>query len=269
MELSHTYHSKRGEMQYHLSGEGPPIILIMGYLAKAYAWRIQVEALSPHYQVLCFDHYGVGDSKGKPALSMSTFAEDCLDLMQYVGWDKAHVIGVSMGGMIAQHIALHSPQSVASLTLIVTHAGGVTAIIPPLKGLPLFLRAQTAPSPSKRIEALMELLIPDEVRAQRSRRELLAGLSQDFIPKPPIATRLRHFWAIFRHNVRKRLSDIRCPTLIVKAGHDLLVNPKGSDTLYEGITHSELFYVEVAGHGMIRQKDTGLNDRILKHLSQV
>ena len=241
MELSHTYHSERGEMQYYLSGEGPPVLLIMGYLARAYAWRIQVEALSPHYQVLCFDHYGVGHSKGKPANHMSTFAEDCLNLMRHVGWDQAHVIGVSMGGMIAQHMALQSPDSVASLTLLVTHAGGIKAMIPPFKGLPLFLRAQLASSPSKRVEALMELLIPDEIRSQRPRRELLAGLSQDFTPKPPAATRARHFWAIFRHDIRKRLSEINCPTLIVKAGHDLLVNPKGSDTLHEGITQSELF----------------------------
>ena len=111
------------EIHFGLRGTGTPVLLVMGFMARGRAWRSQIEALSRHHQVLWFDHRGVGDSPGPAACSMKEFAEDGLALMDHLKWDRAHVIGISMGGMISQEIAVTAPHRVISLSLIVTHYG--------------------------------------------------------------------------------------------------------------------------------------------------
>ena len=258
--------TSRGQVACYVQGEGPPVLFIIGYLARWSAWETQIEAFSPVFKTLAFDHIGLGESTGEPAQSMQDFAQDCFELITHFNWQKVHVVGVSMGGMIAQEFALTYPQHVQSLTLIVTHPGGFRNLLPPLKGWPLFLKAQWAQNPRKRLDHLSRLLIPPARLAQLDRNRVHQQLTREFLPRPPSYVRLSHMKAIIKHNTRKRLSSLTSPTLIIQAQKDLLVHPKGSLRLHTLIPHSQLLSFAEAGHGVIRQVPSLINDPLLRFL---
>ena len=263
-----TVHHSEKRIKYQLFGNGPPVLLIMGYLARGRAWSAQIKDLSSNWTTLSFDHYGVGDSEGDSSNSMRSFVNDCLSLMDDVGWESAHIIGVSMGGMIAQNLAIQSPKRARSLTLIVTHPGGLFSVLPPLRGWLPFLKVQLARNPQARLKALAELLIPRRELAQRSWPELAMRLGEDFSPTPPKSTHIRQMKAILRHDVRKKLPTLDLPTLVIKASKDCLVSPHHSDTLHRLIPNSDLLIFEDAGHGLIRREEPDLNQGIDAHLAR-
>lgn len=256
------------KLHYGIRGQGTPILLIMGFMARGRAWRSQIEAFAPHFSVVWFDHRGVGDSPGPAAKTMVEFAEDCCALMDHLNWDKAHVVGISMGGMIAQEFALKEPKRVLSLTLIVTHYGGWSKILPTRLGLARFFRAQFARTPQKRLEALKDLLVPKQVSEEANLEELFRKLTEDFTPKPPASTRFRHFRAILRHRTQKRLKHLSCPTLVVQAQEDLLIHPKHSEALAAEIPKARLLSFAQAGHGIVRQSNIELSDKLKEHFTQ-
>ena len=256
----------RGEISYHMRGKGPPVLLIIGYLARYTAWESQIDAFSKHFTTLAFDHIGLGESRGVVATSMKDFTQDCLEVIQHFQWEKIHVVGVSMGGMIAQEFTLRYPRYVQSLTLIVTHPGGLRCLPPPVKGWPFFIKAQLARSAKKRIAALSHLLIPPNRLKHLDQALVYQRLAQEFTPRPPSKVRLSHLWAIIKHNTQKRLSTVKCPTLIIQAQQDYLVHPRGSIRLKALIPHSQFLSVAEAGHGVIRQDPSPINESLLTFL---
>ena len=188
MALTYTCSLPQGSISYGMKGKGVPLLMIMGFMARGHGWRSQVEALSQTYQTVWFDHRGVGESPGPAASSMKDFSRDCVALLDHLGWENAHIFGVSMGGMIAQELALQAPTRVRSLTLIVTQSGGVTSMIPTRTGIPLFLGAQFARTPERRIQSLKSLLVPFAPRSPSEEREIDRRLREEFTPKPPFPT---------------------------------------------------------------------------------
>lgn len=255
-----------GSIVYELCGAGPPLLMIMGYLARGSGWVTQREALASRFSVMTFDHLGVGDSEGLSPNSMSGFVEVCLALLRAAGWESAHVVGVSMGGMIAQHLALSAPAQVRSLSLIVTHAGGLSAVIPPLKGLPHFLTLQLTRVTLARHRALMRLLIPAERLARLDEAELLEQIARDFSPLPSRQVRLRQLRAVLGHRCARRLKQLTLPTLLVSADLDLLVSPRHQRRLSSYLPHAKLIRYPNAGHGLIRQPDLDLSEQLAAHI---
>ena len=113
-------------LSYERLGEaGPPVLLVMGLRARGLAWRPLATRLSLRHQVVYWDNRGVGDSAPLAGpTSMAEMASDGLALMTHLGWERAHVVGVSMGGMISQQLVLMAPERVATLTLIASTAHG-------------------------------------------------------------------------------------------------------------------------------------------------
>lgn len=114
------------EVYYELHGTGPRVVLISGTGADLRQNPIRGQGvLEQRCEVLMYDQRGLGQS-GKPdrQYTMADYADDCAGLMAAVGWDRAHVMGISFGGMVAQHVALRHPQCVDRLVLACTSAGG-------------------------------------------------------------------------------------------------------------------------------------------------
>jgi len=133
--------TKRGlpcSLYYEIFGEGPQkILFIMGLCMPRQAWQPQTEyfASQPQYQVCVFDNRGHGDSVSSVLYtSTAILAQDTRELLDHLRWSKCHVVGLSMGGMIAQELALLIPERISSLTLAVTHAGGRLAVMPGFPG---------------------------------------------------------------------------------------------------------------------------------------
>jgi 3-oxoadipate enol-lactonase len=116
---------------YEIHGKGEPLVLIYGYAADSGLWFRQIPILSKKYRIIAFDNRGVGRSD-KPDIpyTMAMMAGDIAGLLDTIGIDTAHIFGISMGGMIAQHFALNYPQRVISLILGCTTCGGVHSIQP-------------------------------------------------------------------------------------------------------------------------------------------
>lgn len=246
---------------------GPHVLLIMGFGMRGEVWKPQVEGLGGECQVVYYDARGIGESDPVgDSLSMTDMAHDAQRVLDAVGWkDKVHLVGVSMGGMVAQELALLEPDRFASLSLLATHAGGRAAWLPPVSGIWNFLAMRIGP-PKQRARAFARLLYPRSYLrtaadhdAFRKRMKLQMG------HQPHPLTLRRQLAAIRRHDTRARLPKVEIPTLIVKPELDILVSPAHSDRIKQGIKHAAMMSLPNVGHGLIFQSADQINTRLLEH----
>lgn len=247
-----------------------PVLLIMGYTMPGRAWRFLVPDLAANRDVCTFDNRGAGATTVTPGpYTMRQLADDARRLLDHLGWERAHVAGVSMGGMVAQRLALTSCDRLASLTLIATHPGGAFSILPPLKGIGPFIGANVLAgrtTPERRYRALAKLLFPPGFVNVSDPGHLEAMLRHDFEPPAPAVGRKAQLKAVLGHRAAaelRRLSDL--PTLIIKPEADVLISPRHSDRLHQLIPNSRLVSFPDAGHGLIRQVPHELARVIREH----
>jgi len=255
-------------LAYNTAGEGPkPVLLIMGYTVPGSAWVHQIPALAEHHRVAWYDHRGCGDTRAAPgAYTMALLAADARRLLDHLGWESAHIVGVSMGGMVGQELALYCPERVRSLSLIATHAGGLRSRLPPLAGLAGFVRANIGPR-HERLGNLERLLFPDAFLARCDRQWLDQVLANDFGRPIPTRYRLSQLAAVMRHDTRDRLHRLgTIPTLVVKPALDKLVSPEACEQLAWRIPGARLKVYSDAGHAVIRQCAADLNADLLEHI---
>ena len=241
----------------------------MGFGMRGELWTPQITGLSSEHRIAWYDHRGVGESSAgpKPIWRMADMARDCLSVIDALTWERVHLVGVSMGGMIAQEVATRAPHRLTSLTLIATHSGGPLQFkIPPMKGLRAFLKVNLTRG-RRRADALRTLLYPDHFVAGSDLQALNARLSARLARPVPTRTVLAHLNAVIRHDVRNRLDKISVPTLIVRPGQDILVKPDSAERLKAQIPGARVLSLPDAGHGLIWQKADTLNDALLKHFA--
>jgi len=248
--------------------EGPSILFIMGFGMPGAVWGPQVDALQHDHRCCVYDHLGVGDSDRGPLLrTMPSMAEDAVRILDDLSWDRAHVVGVSMGGMIAQELALRAADRCQSLTLIATHGGAPVASLPTLKGMKLFLQGLFG-GPSARLRSLPRLLYPDEFLESMKSDTLRAHLKVRLGRPPPLRTVLGQLYAVWRHSTESRLSRIEMPTLLVRPGKDILVRPTQTDRLARLIPNARVLRFEEAGHGVTFQMAIELNQALREHFAR-
>lgn len=251
---------------YETAGEdGTPVLLIMGFAVRGLAWRRQVPALAERHRVTWFDNRGVGETEARlRPYSMARFADDAVGLLDHLGHETAHIVGISMGGMIAQHVALRHRRRCRSLSLIATHAGGLGAILPTRKGIKLFLKANG----SDPAAATMQLLMSPEHLSSCDRDQLLADLKTEFGDNMSRRARLAQFAAILRHDTRARLHALSgLPTLIMQPAADRLVRSSHSARLAARIPGAKLLTVPVVGHGLLRERPTVVAHALRDHFA--
>ncbi|MEZ4462382.1 MAG: alpha/beta hydrolase [bacterium] len=250
---------------HRVQGEGVPVLFIMGFGMRGQVWERQVASLMSDHECVYFDHAGLGNSGpiSTRRLTMATMADDALGILDTLGWETAHVVGISMGGMIAQHLAVRAHARLRSLTLAATTPGGFPHVVPPLRGLRLFAKANGARG-AEAVNALAELLFSPEF-IRREPDLAMELLREDFSgQQPPRETRLAHLHAVTHHNIASRLEVLRrVPTMIIKPTQDVLVSPKQCDRLHRLIPHSVLHEIP-AGHGVTRERPRRLT-RVESH----
>ena len=119
--------AKIGDIQinYKEYGQGPPLIMVLGLGQDLATWGLQIPELSNHFRLILLDNRDSGkSSRCSETYTTATMAMDILGLMDYLGIDKTHLLGTSMGGMIAQHVAIMAPERVSSLILSSTTSWG-------------------------------------------------------------------------------------------------------------------------------------------------
>jgi pimeloyl-ACP methyl ester carboxylesterase len=260
------------EVFYDTAGDdGTPVLLIMGFGVPGRMWKYQIPALSARHRVAWFDNAGAGETRSKKSTpyTMRTMASHVAGLLDALRWDEAHIVGVSMGGMVAQELALRHTDRVRSLSLLVTHAGGVRSMLPHPKALSLFARSFLGPK-GDRARAIERMVFPPEYLATLDRDRIQRALQNDVAEAATLRDRLGQIAAVMTHNAARRLPSLRdVPTLVVKAGKDVLLRPSESDRLHRLIPGSRLVEIPDAGHAVLMQCADRLNDELLAHFRGV
>jgi 3-oxoadipate enol-lactonase len=238
-------------LAYDLCGDGEPLVAIMGFAATRHHWYGFERRLARGFRVLSFDNRGSGESEIPPGLyAMEQFAKDTLGLMDAVGIEAAHVLGASMGGMIAQELAILAPQRVRSLVLGASHPGGTRQIMPS----PDVAAKAIGEGPSA------EVIVRESVRVCFSRRFIEThadefeqmveyGMSHR-LPRSAVFAQLA---AIGGHDTWERLGQIRVPTLVITGDADVLVPPENSEILARAIPGARLVVLPGIGHAFWRE----------------
>ena len=266
--MPHTRGNPR--IAYATHGEsGPPVLLVMGLGMRGIVWRPQIEILSEDHRLATFDHRGVGDSDPPPGpFRMRDMAFDALRVAGALGWQRFHLVGISMGGMVAQEVALAAPERVASLALIATQPGGPTGMIPTPGGLRDFASAILGPR-AGRLPAMERLLYPPEFLATVDRAELARRLGDQAAEPADRRVVLLQIAAVAGFDARHRLGEIVAPTLVVQPGRDALVRPGHAEVLARGIPGARLHTFHDAGHGVAFQHARPLSELLRAHIAEV
>ena len=237
----------------------------MGLGANSTGWYAQIPAFSEEYQVIAFDNRGAGRSeKPNEPYTMPQMAEDAIGVLDVLGARSAHVFGMSLGGMIAQELALRHPQRVKTLILGGTMCGGPKATFAgpqlvqqfvSLAGLPLEQAAEKG----------LALLYSDAFIARNSERLVQHALSVSHLTAPMHALQ-RQFMAVVGFNTYDRLPATHVPTLVLVGTADGIIPPANSRVLAEMIPGARLVEFEGAGHGFLVECADEVNAIVLDFL---
>jgi 3-oxoadipate enol-lactonase len=257
----------RLKMYYEIHGEGEPLLLIRGLGSTCDGFKAQVEGLAPHFRVVSFDNRCVGRSdQPQVPFTIADMADDTAALLDFLEIESAHVFGVSLGGMVAQELALRYPARVRRLALACTHAGPRTAARSPEWAVRVFNESRDMP----RADALkhsVPLLFARRTIDERPEliAETLAVMANNNQPK---SSYLLQLGAVMQHDTVDRLQRITHPTLVLTGTQDTLVDPDNSRLIAERIPGARLIEFEETGHVFFTEKAAEVNRALIDFFSE-
>ncbi|HAB15299.1 MAG TPA: alpha/beta hydrolase [Verrucomicrobiales bacterium] len=252
-------------------GDGPPVLLIQGVGVHGDGWGPQVDRLAAQFRCLTFDNRGMGQSQpvGAP-LSIELMAEDALALMDAQGWDSAHIVGHSMGGLIAQQLALSARPRVRSLALLCTFSRGRDATRLSAWMLWVGLRTRLGTRRQRR-HAFLKLVLPPSNLATADLDTLAERFAplfgHDLADQPPIA--MKQLRAMSAYDSTSRLGELSgLPTLVVSAEHDRIARPELGRMIAAGVPGARYVEIPNASHGVPLEQSDSINSLLLEHLAR-
>lgn len=251
-------------LYYEVHGEGEPLVLIMGLGADILAWMLQLPAFSERFRTVAIDNRDVGRSDYvEDGYEITDMAADALAVCDELGLDSFHLVGLSMGGLIAQELALSSPERVRTLTLCVTYggAGRYGAVRSRLLGQ----SALRAPF-EQHVDTLLTLTLSEQFYDNAEGLEYIRNMTLAH-PHPQRPEGFaRQAEASGRHEARDRVGGLSMPVHVVGAEHDVLVPVWKSRELNDLIAGSKLTVLEGAPHGLNIERAEEFNRAVLSFL---
>ena len=268
------------DVYYEEHGSGEPLLLIMGLAADSIAWMFQIPDFSQHYRTIAFDNRGVGrSSKPVGPYTIHEMADDAAGLLDVLDVRRAHVVGVSMGGMIAQELALRHPERVHGLILACTYpepdadiernrrisvqqlGGSVSAdgeVQIDVKAL----------NPMDFLQNLLPTVFNEEFIAKELPKliQVFSGALQYGFSMEAI---LGQVAAVMSHKATDRLHQITAPTLVITGDADRLIPPANSDVLARNIPGATLVKIPGGSHGFNFETPAVFNRAVLEFLASV
>ena len=247
------------EIAYDLVGSGPPLVLIHGAQSDRSVFGSLLPVLEPRFRVLLFDQRGIGgSSKPDAVMSIALLADDTAALMETVGLPRAHIFGVSMGGMIAQELALRHPGRVDRLILGCSTPGGPHRLNFADENAQAAYSTESL-SAEERARALAETIFTPAFLDTHP--EVLEGLMRSRADHPLEPTAFAHrLRAAEGHDTHDRLGEIAAPTLVITGENDAIIPSDHSRVLARGIPGARLVVLEPAGHGFwIEQREASVD----------
>ncbi|EGD52806.1 alpha/beta hydrolase fold protein [Thermoanaerobacter ethanolicus JW 200] len=256
------------ELYYEIHGNGQPLVLIEGLGCSKWMWFKQIYELKKYFKVIVFDLRGVGDSD-KPDMeySIKLFADDTAALVTELGFKKVHILGVSMGGYIAQELALEYPALVDRLILCSTHYGGPNIVPIPLSTLSIMLNGTGAGNALENLRIAMSLNFSDEYLSTH-KDEFEQIVKWKFEKPQPFYAYKRQFYAGLAFDEESRVHLIKSPTLIMAGKDDKIVPYENALLLHSKIEDSEVEFFDNAGHMFFIEKAEEVNQKIVEFLTK-
>jgi 3-oxoadipate enol-lactonase len=253
------------EMFYEVHGSGEPVVLIHGLSMDSSTWFNQIPVLSQEYQVIVFDNRGAGQTDApNEAYSTEMMADDAAALLKFLNVDNAHILGFSMGGMIAQTIALKYPELVKSLLLIST--------------------AARFPARAKHLVQIWLRMLNENVSLEtRIREGFLWVYTNEFFEDDetvsasvnlalnhphPLSTHgfTGQVAALMQHDTRSQISQISVPTLVLIGGDEIFIPVEFSEELAAKIPKAELVILERGAHNCWMEFPKPFNQAVMQFL---
>ena len=219
-------------------GSGPPLLLIHGLGYARWGWEPVVEPLSRSFDVLLFDNRGIGESDAPPGpYTAAQMAADALQVLDEADVERAHVLGTSLGGMVAQELALAHPGRVDKLVLACTTPGGAGAFPMPERTVRLMTNGATLR------DFVENALHPDE----------RAGLVERILEHRLATAQAPEAWAAQAaagagFDAYERVGSIAAPTLVLHGDGDVVVDPRNAELLAALLPHASFELFPGTGH---------------------
>jgi pimeloyl-ACP methyl ester carboxylesterase len=253
-------------LYYEEQGTGEPLICVQGLATDHLAWVLQVPAFAARHRTVVFDNRDVGQSSRLSApYSVGDMARDLLALADHLDLDEFHLLGVSMGGAIAQHAALAAPERIRTLTLGVTWAGSGAYALEKTRLWGLEVERFS------RDEFIDSLMLLNFSEAFYENPEAVAFIRQTIRdnphPQEPAAFR-RQADATAGHDLRGLLQELKMPVHVIAGEHDILLPHWKSEELAAEIPGARLTVVPRAPHGMNIERAEEFNNAVLGFIAE-
>ena len=235
------------ELYYERAGNGEPMLLIQGMSANLLGWGDTfLSELEPSFDRIVFDNRGMGRSgRARLPFTIADLAGDALGLLDTLEIERAHLVGISMGGAIAQELALANPGRIRTLTLGATFCGGPEGTLMAAEDLQLLGAAYASGEPEQVYRAMWEINISPTHRADDSNfdafREMATRLPA---PRPVVMQQMR---ACAEHDTSGRLQGLSMPTLVIHGTADRLIRVSNGK-LIARLVPAPLELLEDVGH---------------------
>jgi pimeloyl-ACP methyl ester carboxylesterase len=259
-----SYYDNDGcQLHYEDYGKGAPVLLVHGLGSSTRDWEYQIPELAAHYRVIAIDIRGHGRSdKPRERYSIAGFAEDVRALIEHLGLDRVHLVGISMGGMIGFQLGVDRPELLKSLCIV--NSGPEVKAKSPRDYLEIAKRWSLSRLLSLETIAkgLGRLLFPKPEQAELRRK------IEERWPQNDKRAYLASLDAIIGWGVRERLARITCPTLVIAADRDY--TPIAQKEAYvKEMPNARLLVIEDSRHATPLDQPQRFNSSLLAFLAEV
>jgi 3-oxoadipate enol-lactonase len=237
-----------GELHYERAGAGEPLLLIQGMSGTHVSWgRPFRELLEADFDCLAFDNRGIGLSSAvTESFTIAEMAGDTVELLDALGIESAHVVGISMGGMIAQELALAHPDRIRSLTLGCTYCGGPGSQLMDPADFRGLVEAMASGDRERVYRAMWKLNLSPGFRAEESRYEAFVEMARALpVPRRIVELQLQ---AIYAHDASARLPSLNLPTLVVHGTEDRVLGVANGHQIASFLPSPRVEILEGVGH---------------------
>jgi pimeloyl-ACP methyl ester carboxylesterase len=231
-------------------GSGSPVVLVHGLGYARWGWEPVADLLAERFEIVLLDNRGIGESAAPPGpYTVADMAGDVLAVMDEAGMQRTHVVGTSLGGMIAQELTLSAPDRVEKLVLVCTTPGGPNAAPMPEQTLKLI-----AESPSLEPLVALRRFVENALAPNPPEALVHRILAHRLATAQPHAAWAAQAAAGVSFDAWDRLAEVAAPTLVVHGTEDVVVDPANADLLADLIPGATVEWLEGCGHLLFWEK---------------
>lgn len=256
------YKLKEINLYYEIHGDGEPLLLIHGLGSSSRDWELQLDFFAQNYKLILVDVRGHGRS-GKPPgpYSIPLFAEDIKKLLQALQVGPAHILGISLGGMIGFQLGISYPDMIKSLVIVNSTPELVARTLKDRLGIWQRLLIVRFLGMRKMGEVLGDRFLPDPEQAELRKIFIERWAEND---KPAYTEAMK---AVIGWSVTDRLGEIRCPTLVIGADGDYFPTAE-KENYVKQIPGAELLIIENSRHALPAEKPAEFNAAVKEFLTR-